>query len=61
MIDIVFAQAVSCDGASVLSASIQVHLAGNMAKALMLRAGEMQASPPSVEPVDILGLKNQLT
>jgi len=38
----------------------QAHLAGNMAKALMSRVDEMLAKPPSVEPVDILGMKNQL-
>jgi hypothetical protein len=31
-----------------------------MAKALMSRVDEMLAKPPSVEPVDILGMKNQL-
>jgi quinol monooxygenase YgiN len=39
----------------------QAHLAGNMAKALMSRVDELLASPPSVEAVDILGVKNQLT
>ena len=38
----------------------QAHLAGNMAKALMSRVDEMLARPPSVEPVDILAMKNQL-
>ena len=38
----------------------QAHLAGNMAKSLMSRVEEMLAKPPSVEPVDILGMKNQL-
>ena len=38
----------------------QAHLGGNMAKALMSRAEELLASPPSIEPVDILGMKNQL-
>ena len=38
----------------------QAHLAGNMAKALMSRVEELLASPPSIEPVDILGMKNQL-
>jgi quinol monooxygenase YgiN len=38
----------------------QAHLAGNMAKALMSRVDEMLARPPSVEPVDILGMKNQM-
>jgi hypothetical protein len=31
-----------------------------MAKALMSRVDEMLARPPSVEPVDILAMKNQL-
>ncbi|WP_229743809.1 putative quinol monooxygenase [Aliidongia dinghuensis] len=39
----------------------QAHLAGDMAKALMSRVDELLASPPSVEPVDILGMKNQPT
>jgi quinol monooxygenase YgiN len=38
----------------------RAHLAGDMAKALMSRVDEMLAKPPSVEPVDILGMKNQL-
>src|SRR6202035_1416416 len=37
----------------------QAHLAGNMAKALMSRVDEMLARPPSVEPVDILAMKNR--
>ena len=37
----------------------QAHLAGNMAEALMSRVDEMLASPPSVEPIDILAMKNQ--
>ena len=36
------------------------HLGGNMAQALMSRVDELLLSPPSVEPVDILGMKNQL-
>jgi|ERR1700761_5854725 hypothetical protein len=39
----------------------QAHLAGNIATTLMSRADEMLASSPSVEPVDILGMKNQPT
>jgi hypothetical protein len=31
-----------------------------MAKALMSRVDEMLARPPSVKPVDIPGMKNQL-
>ena len=38
----------------------EAHLGGNMAKALMSRVEELLASPPSVEPLDILGMKNQL-
>jgi quinol monooxygenase YgiN len=38
----------------------QAHLNGNIAKALMARASELLASPPSIEPIDILGMKNQL-
>ena len=37
----------------------QAHLAGNMAAALMSRVDEMLAKPPSIEPVDILAMKNQ--
>ena len=38
----------------------QAHLGGNMAQALMSRVEELLARPPSVEPVDILGVKNEL-
>jgi quinol monooxygenase YgiN len=38
----------------------QAHLAGNMAKALTSRVDQMLARPPSIEPVDILGMKNEL-
>ena len=38
----------------------QAHLAGQIAKALMSRADELLARPPSIEPVDILGMKNRL-
>ena len=38
----------------------QAHLAGNMANALMSRVDEMLSRPPSIEPVDILAMKNQL-
>jgi hypothetical protein len=31
-----------------------------MANALMARADEMLASPPSIEPIDVLAMKNQL-
>lgn len=38
----------------------QAHLLGSMANALMARADEMLASPPSIEPIDVLAMKNQL-
>ena len=38
----------------------QAHLAGDMANALMSRVDELLLKPPSVEPVDILGMKNQV-
>jgi|SRR5579859_2301160 len=38
----------------------QAHLAGDMAKNLMSRVDELLASPPSVEPVEVLGMKNAL-
>jgi quinol monooxygenase YgiN len=38
----------------------RAHLAANMPEALMSQVDEMLASPPSVEPLDILGMKNQL-
>ncbi|RQS76989.1 antibiotic biosynthesis monooxygenase [Burkholderia sp. Bp8963] len=38
----------------------QAHLAGDMANALMARVDEMLASPPSVEPIDVLAMKNKL-
>ena len=38
----------------------QAHLVGNMANALMARVDEMLASPPSIEPVDVLAMKNRL-
>jgi quinol monooxygenase YgiN len=38
----------------------QAHLHGNMANALMSRAAELLASPPIIEPIDILAVKNQL-
>ena len=37
----------------------QAHLVGNMAQSLMARADELLASPPSIELLDILGVKNQ--
>jgi len=38
----------------------QAHLGGNMAKALVSRVEELLASPPSIERLDILGMKNEL-
>ncbi|KPD18280.1 antibiotic biosynthesis monooxygenase [Burkholderia sp. ST111] len=38
----------------------QVHLQGDIAKALMAHADELLASPPSIESIDVLGMKNQL-
>ncbi|MES2951352.1 MAG: antibiotic biosynthesis monooxygenase [Pseudomonadota bacterium] len=37
----------------------QAHLNGPIAQALMAKAGELLASPPSIEPITVLGLKNQ--
>jgi quinol monooxygenase YgiN len=36
----------------------QGHLAGPIAQALMAKAEELFASPPSIEPIEVLGLKN---
>ena len=38
----------------------QAHLNGDMAKALMARASELLATSPSVEPIDVLAMKNEL-
>ncbi|PCE23872.1 antibiotic biosynthesis monooxygenase [Paraburkholderia acidicola] len=38
----------------------QAHLNGHIAAALMARAEELLASPPSIEPIDVLGMKNRL-
>lgn len=38
----------------------QAHLSGNIASALMACADEMLASPPSIESIDVLGMKNLL-
>ena len=35
----------------------QAHLAGPIAKALMANAPSLLASPPTIEPVDVLGAK----
>jgi quinol monooxygenase YgiN len=36
----------------------QAHLAGPIAQALMAKGPELFASPPSIEPIEVLGLKN---
>lgn len=36
----------------------QAHLSGPIAQALMAKAGELLASPPQIESIDVLGLKN---
>ena len=36
----------------------KAHLAGPIAAALMAKAGELLAVPPSIELIDVLGLKN---
>jgi len=36
----------------------QAHLTGPIAQALMAHAGELLASPPVIEPIEVLGLKN---
>lgn len=38
----------------------QQHLAGPIAKALMSVASDLLSSPPSIESLDVLGLKNTL-
>lgn len=35
----------------------QAHLAGRLAAALMAKAGELLAEPPTIEPVDVLASK----
>ena len=37
---------------------VQAHLEGPIAQALMAKADELLAKPPSIERVDVLGLKN---
>lgn len=37
----------------------QAHLSGPIAQALMAKAPELSASPPSIEPIEVLGLKNR--
>ncbi|HXZ45204.1 MAG TPA: antibiotic biosynthesis monooxygenase, partial [Pseudolabrys sp.] len=36
----------------------QTHLAGPIAQALVAKTPELFASPPSIEPIEVLGLKN---
>ena len=36
----------------------QAHLTGPIAQALMAKAPELFAAPPSIEPIEVLGLKN---
>jgi quinol monooxygenase YgiN len=36
----------------------QAHLGGPIAQALMAKAPELFAKPPTIEPIDVLGLKN---
>jgi len=38
----------------------QAHLKGDMAGTLMARASELLATPPSVELIDVLAMKNKL-
>ena len=38
----------------------QAHLKGDMAMALMAQASELLATPPTVEPIDVLAMKNRL-
>lgn len=38
----------------------QAHLAGPIAKALMSVASDLLSGPPTIEPLDVLGLKNTL-
>lgn len=37
---------------------VDAHLNGPIAKALMAKAGELLAKPPSIERIDVLGVKN---
>jgi len=37
----------------------QAHLTGPIAQALMAKAPELFAGPPSIEKIDVLGLKNR--
>ena len=40
------------------AAGQEAHLAGPIAKALMAKADELFARPPTIEKIDVLGLKN---
>jgi quinol monooxygenase YgiN len=40
-------------------ANRQAHLTGPIAQALMAKADELFSVPPSIEAIDVLGLKNQ--
>jgi quinol monooxygenase YgiN len=40
-------------------ANRQAHLTGPIAQALMAKADELFAVPPSIESIEVLGLKNQ--
>ena len=37
----------------------KAHLEGPIAQALMTKADELFTRPPSIEPIEVLGLKNQ--
>lgn len=37
----------------------QAHLQGPIAQALMAKADQLFARPPSIEPIEVLGLKNR--
>jgi quinol monooxygenase YgiN len=37
---------------------VEAHLNGPIAQALMAKADELLARPPSIERIDVLGLKN---
>jgi quinol monooxygenase YgiN len=39
----------------------QAHLTGPIAQALMAKADELFATPPTIEPIQVLGLKNPST
>lgn len=36
----------------------QAHLSGPIAQALMAKAPDLLVAPPSIEPIEVLGLKN---